>query len=143
MNSSLGWRAAGRPADTTTACGKTPAGAFRNQSEGVPLISVSGVGVARRPRSYPMARIKPFTLKWTISARDGRVFRADVEQTDLETVIADLISGQYRDAIRVVAFNTVEGWLEDVSEDVAREIQRRADLARGDLPSSIEAFVES
>ena len=74
--------------------------------------------------------------------RDDRVFRVDVEQTSLETAIADLISGQYRDAIRVVAFNTVEGWLEDVSEDVAREIQRRADLAREDLPSSIEAFVE-
>ena len=74
--------------------------------------------------------------------RDDRVFRVDVEQTSLETAIADLISGQYRDAIRVVAFNTVEGWLEDVSEDVAREIQRRAGLAREDLPSSIEAFVE-
>ena len=33
--------------------------------------------------------------------------------------------------------------MEDVSEDVAREIQRRADRAREDLPSSIEAFVES
>ena len=30
----------------------------------------------------------------------------DVEQADLETVITDLMSGQYSDPVRVVAFNT-------------------------------------
>jgi hypothetical protein len=77
----------------------------------------------------------------------GRLGRAycetDVEEADLETVITRLISGQFKDPIRIVAFNTVERWSEDVSEDVAREIQRRADLAHEDLTSSIEAFVES
>src|SRR5260221_6183869 len=34
----------------------------------------------------------------------------DVEQTDLETVITDLMSGQYIDPVRVVAFNTAEHW---------------------------------
>ena len=66
---------------------------------------------------------------------------ADAEATDLETVIADLMSGQYNDPQRVVAFNTFEHWAEDVSEDVAREIRRRADLACEDLSSSIEDFV--
>ena len=60
----------------------------------------------------------------------GRLGRAycetDVEEADLETVITRLISGQFKDPIRIVAFNTVERWSEDVSEDVAREIQRRA-----------------
>jgi hypothetical protein len=73
----------------------------------------------------------------------GRVFReTDVERTDLETVIADLVSGQYNDPVRIVAFNTSEHWAEDVSEDVAREIRRRADLANEDLSSAVEAFVE-
>jgi hypothetical protein len=37
--------------------------------------------------------------------RNGRAFReADVEATDLETVIADLLSGEYKNPIRVVAF---------------------------------------
>lgn len=76
-------------------------------------------------------------------SRHGRVFReTDVERTDLETVIADLVSGQYNDPVRIVAFNTAEHWAEDVSEDVAREIRRRADLANEDLPSAVESFVE-
>jgi hypothetical protein len=72
----------------------------------------------------------------------GRVWReTDVEQTDLETVIEDLLSGQYNDPVRVVAFNAAEKWSEDVSEDIAREVRRRADLNFQDLPSSVEEFV--
>ena len=67
----------------------------------------------------------------------------DVEQADLETVIADLMSGQYSDPARVVAFNTSEHWSEDASEDIAREIMRRLDLAGDALPSTIAAFVDS
>ena len=53
----------------------------------------------------------------------GRAWReADYEATDLETVIQDLLSGQYNNPIRVVAFNTAERWSEDVSEDVAHEL---------------------
>jgi hypothetical protein len=66
---------------------------------------------------------------------------ADVEETDLDTVITDLMSGQYRDPQRVVAFNIAERWSQDVSEDVAREIRRRADLANEDLTSAVEDFV--
>ena|SRR6266581_1508140 len=62
----------------------------------------------------------------------------DVERADLETVITDLMSGQYSDPVRVVAFNTAEHWADDVSQDVALEILRRVD----ELPSSIEAFIE-
>jgi len=61
---------------------------------------------------------------------------------DLESTINDLMSGQHKDPVRVVAFNTAEHWSEDASEDIAREIMRRLDLAGQELPSSIEAFVE-
>ena len=67
---------------------------------------------------------------------------ADVDKADLETLINDLMSGQYSDPVRVVAFNTAKGWSADASEDVAREILRRADLAGQELPSSIAAFVD-
>ena len=60
-----------------------------------------------------------------------------------ESVITDLMSGLYSDPVRVVAFNTAEHWAEDVSQDVALEIQRRVDLAGDALPSSIEAFIET
>ena len=73
----------------------------------------------------------------------GRAWReADYEGTDLETVIQDLLSGQYKNPIRVVAFNTQERWSEDVSEDVAYELRRRCDLQARDVPSSIQDFVE-
>ncbi len=75
--------------------------------------------------------------------RNGRVYReADVETADLETVIIDLLDGQYRNPIKVVAFNTAEGWSQDVSEDVAQELRRRCDLQLRDVPSNIQKFVE-
>jgi len=61
--------------------------------------------------------------------RMGRIWpEADAEHTDLETVIADLLEGQYKNPVRVVGFNTAESWSEDVSTDVALELRRRCDL---------------
>lgn len=75
--------------------------------------------------------------------RLGAVWReADAEGTDLETVITDLMAGEYSNPLRVIAFNTVERWSEDVSEDVAREIRRRFDLQLSDVPSGLQDFVE-
>jgi hypothetical protein len=75
--------------------------------------------------------------------RLGRAWReADYEATDLETVIRDLLTGQYSNPIRVVAFNTAERWSEDVSEDIARELRRRCDLQMRELPTAISDFIE-
>lgn len=69
----------------------------------------------------------------------GRAWReADYDEaTDLETVIQDLLSGQYNNPIRIVSFNTEERWSEDVSEAVAHELRRRCDLQSRDVPTSI------
>ena len=73
----------------------------------------------------------------------GRAWReADLETADLETVIQDLMAGEYASPIRVAAFNTAERWSEDVSEDIAREIQRRCDLQQTDVPSHLQDFVD-
>jgi hypothetical protein len=59
----------------------------------------------------------------------GRIWpEADIEATDLDTVIVDLLGGQYKGPIRVVAFNTAEGWSQVVSADVAHELRQRCDL---------------
>jgi hypothetical protein len=72
----------------------------------------------------------------------GGVWReADVDQTDLESVISDLLSGQYNDPLRVVAFNAEDGTALDVSAAIAHELQRRADSAYEDLSHTIEDFV--
>jgi hypothetical protein len=76
--------------------------------------------------------------------KSGTAFaETDVGEADLETTINDLVSGQYSDPVRVVAFNTAEHWAKDASEDVAREILLRLDLAGHALPSSIKEFVDS
>jgi hypothetical protein len=74
---------------------------------------------------------------------NGRIYReADVETTDLETVILDLLEGQYKNPIRVVAFNTTEKWSQDVSADVAHELRRRCDLQLRDVPFFLQDFVD-
>jgi hypothetical protein len=75
--------------------------------------------------------------------RKGRAHReTDVEAADLETVIVNLLDGQYSNPIRVVAFNTFEGWSQDVSADIAQEVRRRCDRQLRDVPSSIPDFVQ-
>lgn len=75
--------------------------------------------------------------------RFGRVWReADVEATNYETVIMDLLDGQYTRPIGIFCFNPVEGWSRDVSGDVAQELRRCCDLQGRDLPSSVQDFVE-
>jgi hypothetical protein len=74
--------------------------------------------------------------------RQGLSFHeTNLDRTDLEAVITDLMAGQYGNPNRVVAFNTAERWANDVSEDIAREIRRRADIAYEDVSSTIEEFV--
>ena len=72
----------------------------------------------------------------------GRAWReAEYEATDLETVIQDLLSGQYNNPFRVVAFNTAESRSEDVSADVAAELRRRCEQQMRELPPAISDFV--
>ena len=74
----------------------------------------------------------------------GTVYRkTKIERTDLETVITDLMSGQFNDPVRVVAFNTLEHWAQDVSKDVALEIQTRCDIDGHDVPENLRDFVDS
>jgi hypothetical protein len=59
----------------------------------------------------------------------GRLGRArretDEEATFREVLIQDLMSGQYSNPARIVAFNTAEGWSRDVTKDIANELRRR------------------
>ena len=73
----------------------------------------------------------------------GRAWpETDEERTDRETVIRDLFEGQYSDPVRVVAFNTAEGWSRDVSEEIADELaQRLASLWR-DVPPALDGFLD-
>jgi hypothetical protein len=98
---------------------------------------------SRTPSIVPNGTDQTVYLVLDDFGRLGRAYReTDVERADLESVISDLMSGQYSNPVCVVAFNTAEHWADDVSEDIAREILHRADLAGIDPPPSIEVFVD-
>ena len=74
--------------------------------------------------------------------RIGQTWReTGVEDANLETVLTDLLDGQYGNPVRVIGFNAAEGWSRDVSEDVAYEVSRRCAGQARDLPSFLVEFV--
>ena len=73
----------------------------------------------------------------------GRCWRAsDEEDTDRETLIRDLFSGEYTDPVRIVAFNSAEGWCRDVTLDIADEVRRRY-AEMDDVSDSVFQFTEA
>ena len=76
--------------------------------------------------------------------QQGGVYReTEVERTDLETIVADLIAGQFNDPVRVIAYNTLEHWSQNISREIATEIQTRCDIEGAAVPEHIEDFVRS
>jgi len=74
--------------------------------------------------------------------RYGTAFvETDLDRADYETTIADLISGQYDDPLRVIMFNPATNRSGDVSRAMAQEILRRLDLAGDDVPPVLEEFI--
>jgi hypothetical protein len=74
----------------------------------------------------------------------GRVYReTDEEDTTVGSVVDNLLTGQFNNPVRVVAFNTAEGWSRDVSEDVAREVVRHMAGRASPLAASSRRFVET
>jgi hypothetical protein len=66
----------------------------------------------------------------------------DITEADCETTIRNFISGQYSNALRVVAFNTAEGWSRDVSEDIANKVLERAFDTNNDLSEDTKRFID-
>ena len=66
----------------------------------------------------------------------------DIAEADREVIIRNFISGQYSNALRVVAFNTAEGWSRDVSEDIANEVLERAFDADENLSEDTKRFID-
>jgi hypothetical protein len=75
-------------------------------------------------------------------AGSGNAREIEIERADIETVITDLMVGHINDPRRVIAFNTLEHWSEDISEQIAQEIQSRCDMAGDRIPEHIRDFVD-
>jgi hypothetical protein len=75
--------------------------------------------------------------------RIGRAWReTDEDAVDRETLIFNLLSGEYKNPVRVIAFNTAEGWSRDVTVDIADELRRRY-VEYDEVPEAVLAFMEA
>ena len=53
----------------------------------------------------------------------GRVWRQiDEARANEQAVVDDILSGQYERPLRVVAFETDDGWVRDVTRDIAAKL---------------------
>jgi hypothetical protein len=74
----------------------------------------------------------------------GRSWReADEDRSGRVTVLQDLMEGQFNSPVRVIAFNTAEGWSRDVTADVARELAQKYVDRDEDVPGALKDFIES
>jgi hypothetical protein len=53
-----------------------------------------------------------------------------------------MISWQYRNPLRIIALNTVEGWSRDVSEEIAYDVLDRACDADTTLSAGAKRFID-
>jgi len=74
--------------------------------------------------------------------RLGRVWpEAAEERTNREVIITDLMTGQYSNPVRVVAFNTAEGWSRDVTREIADELARWYAEHDTEIPPNQDDFI--
>ena len=73
----------------------------------------------------------------------GRAWRETNEEgTNRAMLIRNLLEDQYENPVRIVAFNTVEGWSRDVTVDIADEL-RRSYVEYDEVPEGVLAFIEA
>ena len=71
----------------------------------------------------------PAPRNWGFPPRDAEVAswrETDEAGTNRATLVRNLLDGQYENPVRIVAFNTAEGWRRDVTVDIADELRRRS-----------------
>ena len=74
--------------------------------------------------------------------RAGPSFRETDEGITYIKLIDDLLTGQYDNVIRVVAFNPVEGWSRDASEDVANALEQHIAAEGREVSEAMREFIE-
>ena len=101
---------------------------------------MSEIGVA--PPTVPYGADQTIYLVVDCIGAPSVCHEAEIERSDLEDVIADLLAGQFSSPVRVVAFNTLEHWSRDISRAVADEIRVRCDIDGLAVPEYLGDFVE-
>jgi hypothetical protein len=78
--------------------------------------------VVRTSPSIVLGGEKDIYLVLDDFGRLGKAWReTDEAGTNRATLVRNLLDGQYENPVRIVAFNTAEGWCRDVTVDIADE----------------------
>ena len=66
----------------------------------------------------------------------------DPREADRDTIVRNMIDGQYDRPVRVIALNTAEGWSRDVSEEIAKAVLAAAEVDDRVLTVGTSTFVQ-
>ena len=69
----------------------------------------------------------------------GRTWCED--EDNYETLICDLLEGRYSPPLRIVCFNTKEGWSRVLTRDIAADLQRLSEKGEA-IPSFLQWLLE-
>jgi hypothetical protein len=130
---------------THTSTNLTAASETDSQSRPGPHILVLGMWELRMssPSIIPNDRLDRDIYLVLEDFRAGAAWReTDEDGTDASTVVEDLLTGQYEQPLRVVAFNPAEGWSRDATEEIAEELERRIAAGR-EVSETLQDFIES
>ena len=95
------------------------------------------------PSIAPQAPEQDIYLVLDDFGRLGRAWReTDEAGTSRATLIRNLLDGLYENPVRVVVFNTAEGWCRDVTVDIADELRRRY-IEYDEAPEAVLTFMEA
>ena len=75
--------------------------------------------------------------------RSGLAYvETDPAKEDATTIVQNLLHGQYKRPLRIIALNADEGWAQDVSEAMAAKVRDVAEHEGRELTSGTLAFIE-
>ncbi|MGC2159042.1 MAG: hypothetical protein WA662_22005 [Pseudolabrys sp.] len=94
----------------------------------------------------PLVPREPFDVTVHIVLNDfgplGRAYvAADETDADEATIVENILSGQYSHPVRVIAFNTAEGWARDVTEDIAQAVLSKAQHEHRSISIAAQEFL--
>ena len=98
---------------------------------------VAGFGIKSNWPGSRWSRLAPLSCWPGLPSEFETTLLTRLDRVDFETTIADLITGQHSDPLRVVMFNPDTDRAEDVSHAIAQEILRRLDLEGRKVPSEL------
>jgi hypothetical protein len=93
-----------------------------------------------KPSSYLSAHIGGITP--SLPKRTAPVCTYNSIRDNRPTLIRNLLEGQYEELVRIVAFNTAQGWSRDVTVDIVDELRRRY-VEYDDVSESVLKFLEA